>query len=117
MRYVDVSSHCFIGSKTSYESEFNSLIFKISIFNGNIHRGIEDRMGYHRFCRGDPSASRRRPRFLVQMEPRLDARHPGLHDGELTFCNGIVKTEDGVISATIDIRFPVTYPQLPFLLQ
>ena len=29
--------------------------------------------------------------------------------GELTFCNGIVKTEDGVISATIDIRFPVTY--------
>ena len=29
--------------------------------------------------------------------------------GELTFCNGIVKKEDGVISATIDIRFPVTY--------
>lgn len=29
--------------------------------------------------------------------------------GELTFCNGIVKTEDGVISCTIDIRFPVTY--------
>ena len=29
--------------------------------------------------------------------------------GELTFCNGIVKTEEGVISCTIDIRFPVTY--------
>ena len=28
--------------------------------------------------------------------------------GELTLCNGIVKTEDGVISATIDIRVPVT---------
>ena len=29
--------------------------------------------------------------------------------GELTFCNGIVKTEDGVISCTIDIRVPVTF--------
>ena len=28
--------------------------------------------------------------------------------GELTLCNGIVKTEDGVISSTIDIRVPVT---------
>ena len=28
--------------------------------------------------------------------------------GNLTFCNGIVKTEDGVISCTIDIRVPVT---------
>ena len=28
--------------------------------------------------------------------------------GDLTFCNGIVKTEDGVISCTIDIRVPVT---------
>lgn len=28
--------------------------------------------------------------------------------GELTFCNGIVKTENGTISCTIDIRFPVT---------
>ena len=28
--------------------------------------------------------------------------------GALTFNNGIVKTEDGVISCTIDIRFPVT---------
>ena len=28
--------------------------------------------------------------------------------GELTLCNGIVKTEDGVISATVDIRVPVT---------
>ena len=28
--------------------------------------------------------------------------------GALTFCNGIVKTEDGVISCTIDIRVPVT---------
>ena len=27
--------------------------------------------------------------------------------GDLTFCNGIVKTEDGVISCTIDIRVPV----------
>ena len=26
--------------------------------------------------------------------------------GALTFCNGIVKTEDGVISCTIDIRCP-----------
>ena len=29
--------------------------------------------------------------------------------GELTFCNGIVKTENGVISFTIDIRVPVTF--------
>ena len=29
--------------------------------------------------------------------------------GELTFCNGIVKTENGVISCTIDIRVPVTF--------
>ena len=29
--------------------------------------------------------------------------------GNLTFNNGIVKTEDGVISCTIDIRVPVTY--------
>ena len=36
-------------------------------------------------------------------------RKPFFRFGELTFCNGIVKTEDGVISATIDIRFPVTY--------
>lgn len=28
--------------------------------------------------------------------------------GDLTFCNGIVKTTDGVISCTIDIRVPVT---------
>ena len=28
--------------------------------------------------------------------------------GDLTFCNGIVKTENGVISCTIDIRVPVT---------
>ena len=28
--------------------------------------------------------------------------------GNLTFCNGIVKTEDGVISCSIDIRVPVT---------
>lgn len=28
--------------------------------------------------------------------------------GELTFCNGVVKTENGVISCTIDIRVPVT---------
>ena len=28
--------------------------------------------------------------------------------GALTFCNGIVKTQDGVISCTIDIRVPVT---------
>ena len=28
--------------------------------------------------------------------------------GDLTFCNGIVKTEDGAISCTIDIRVPVT---------
>lgn len=28
--------------------------------------------------------------------------------GELTLCNGIVKTENGVISCTIDIRVPVT---------
>ena len=28
--------------------------------------------------------------------------------GELTLCNGIVKTEDGVVSCTIDIRVPVT---------
>jgi len=28
--------------------------------------------------------------------------------GDLTFCNGIVKTEDGVIKCTIDIRVPVT---------
>lgn len=28
--------------------------------------------------------------------------------GDLTLCNGIVKTEDGVISCTIDIRVPVT---------
>ncbi len=28
--------------------------------------------------------------------------------GDLTLCNGIVKTEDGQISATIDIRVPVT---------
>ena len=29
--------------------------------------------------------------------------------GNLTFCNGIVKTENGVISCTIDIRVPVTF--------
>ena len=29
--------------------------------------------------------------------------------GVLTLCNGIVKTEDGVISCTVDIRVPVTY--------
>lgn len=29
--------------------------------------------------------------------------------GELTLCNGIVKTENGVISCTIDIRVPVTF--------
>lgn len=29
--------------------------------------------------------------------------------GELTFCNGIVKTDDGVISCSIDIRVPVTF--------
>ena len=29
--------------------------------------------------------------------------------GELTFCNGIVKTTDGVISCSIDIRVPVTF--------
>lgn len=29
--------------------------------------------------------------------------------GELTFCNGTVKTENGVISCTIDIRVPVTF--------
>ena len=29
--------------------------------------------------------------------------------GELTFCNGIVKTENGVISCTVDIRVPVTF--------
>ena len=28
--------------------------------------------------------------------------------GKLTFCNGIVRTKDGVISCTIDIRVPVT---------
>mgnify|MGYP000588547480 CR=1 FL=1 len=28
--------------------------------------------------------------------------------GDLTFCNGIVKTENGVVSCTIDIRVPVT---------
>lgn len=28
--------------------------------------------------------------------------------GELTLCNGIVKTQDGVITCTIDIRVPVT---------
>ena len=28
--------------------------------------------------------------------------------GDLTLCNGIVKTEDDVISCTIDIRVPVT---------
>ncbi len=28
--------------------------------------------------------------------------------GDLTLCNGIVKTQDGVISCTIDIRVPVT---------
>ena len=28
--------------------------------------------------------------------------------GDLTFCNGVVKTLNGVISCTIDIRFPVT---------
>ena len=28
--------------------------------------------------------------------------------GNLTFCNGIVKTENGEITCTIDIRFPVT---------
>ena len=28
--------------------------------------------------------------------------------GDLTLCNGIVKTENGEISCTIDIRFPVT---------
>lgn len=28
--------------------------------------------------------------------------------GVLTLCNGIVKTEDGIISCTIDIRVPVT---------
>ena len=28
--------------------------------------------------------------------------------GDLTFCNGIIKTEDGVVSCTIDIRVPVT---------
>ena len=28
--------------------------------------------------------------------------------GDLTLCNGIVKTEDGVITCTIDIRYPVT---------
>lgn len=28
--------------------------------------------------------------------------------GPLTLCNGIVKTEDGQISCTIDIRVPVT---------
>ena len=28
--------------------------------------------------------------------------------GDLSFCNGIVKTQDGVISCTIDIRVPVT---------
>lgn len=31
--------------------------------------------------------------------------------GELTLCNGIVKTEDGVISCTIDIRVPVTFKE------
>ena len=31
--------------------------------------------------------------------------------GELTFNNGIVKTEDGVITCTIDIRVPVTYTE------
>lgn len=29
--------------------------------------------------------------------------------GELTLCNGIVRTEDGVLSCTVDIRFPVTF--------
>ena len=29
--------------------------------------------------------------------------------GDLTLCNGIVKTEDGRISCTIDVRVPVTY--------
>lgn len=29
--------------------------------------------------------------------------------GELSFCNGIVSTKDGVISCNIDIRVPVTY--------
>ena len=29
--------------------------------------------------------------------------------GVLTLCNGIVKTEDGVISCTVDIRVPITY--------
>ena len=28
--------------------------------------------------------------------------------GDLTLCNGIVKTKDGVITCTIDIRYPVT---------
>ena len=31
--------------------------------------------------------------------------------GDLTFCNGIVKTQDGVISCTIDIRVPVTFKE------
>ena len=31
--------------------------------------------------------------------------------GDLTLCNGIVKTENGVISCTIDIRVPVTYKE------
>lgn len=31
--------------------------------------------------------------------------------GDLTLCNGIVKTEDGVISCTIDIRVPVTFTE------
>lgn len=28
--------------------------------------------------------------------------------GDLTLCNGIIKTENGVVSCTIDIRVPVT---------
>lgn len=31
--------------------------------------------------------------------------------GDLTFSNGIVKTENGVISATLDLRTPVTYTE------
>lgn len=34
--------------------------------------------------------------------------------GELTLCNGIVKTEDGVVSCTIDIRVPVTLKETKY---
>lgn len=41
----DNGGHSLIGTKSSFQSEVNTFLFKIPFFNGNVLRGIENGMG------------------------------------------------------------------------